>query len=953
MGKKKTSGHNLKRENSELRKKIKSLEARIAQLENPSGEDLLLNEQIRYIFNSLPLGMALVRDRIFITVNQRFCQLTGYSEEELIGQNTRMLYSNLWDYEFIGREKYKQLENSNTAETETTWQRKDGTILNIALRLSLYNQSDPSQGVIFSAEDITSLKKTRLELENSEARMKAIFNNAPDIIYLCNTEGTIVEGNPALAHILNIPTSQLPGLNFLKLGLFDEDGNILAQKLLYCSSIGQATGPDRLKITVPGTGKTAHVELLTYPIVLDGKRLMLGIARNLTNWIRQEELKFVSEQRVAMHMNQTAIAVIEWDLDFKITQWNPGAEKMFGYTKKEALGKGLELILPNYTPSLNEKIRNRIIQGNARDAVSNWNRNKKGDLLFCKWINTALRDEKNEIVAFASLGFDITHTVRSEKIQRILLNIANAVSTSFSLLDFLNHVENQLSDLITTQNLFVSLYQPASNTIKTIYPAQPHQLPVTISAEKSLAEIVIRKRQTLAASDVKINRLIESNELLPLNPIPKMWIGVPLINNRSILGVIGVQSFEKRRAFRKADLRLLELVSTQVALSIQQKNTELEMSKAYEKAKESERLKSAFLANISHEIRTPMNGILGFVNLLKSEDLTADNRRKYLEIIEESSIRMLGLINNLIDISKIEAGIITANNTHFNLGELIENLVSFFKPEIKEKQLEFEYSIPASLNDVIIYSDSQKVHSILSNLIKNAIKYTHEGKINFNVVPSGKNIRFEVVDTGVGIRKEEYSKIFQRFTQVGTRNFNNLEGVGLGLAISKAYAETLNGKIWLNSEYGKGSTFIFELPVIETSYQTPTENSPQNPQIHTQMKKKILIADDEAINQRLFGYMLKGIADELTFVGDGTQAVETFKNDPSYNVILMDLKMVNMDGYEATSEILNLSPEAKVIALSAFPAYQEKQKALDHGFSDYISKPVSKESLIETVKKYL
>jgi signal transduction histidine kinase len=234
--------------------------------------------------------------------------------------------------------------------------------------------------------------------------------------------------------------------------------------------------------------------------------------------------------------------------------------------------------------------------------------------------------------------------------------------------------------------------------------------------------------------------------------------------------------------------------------------------KAKEKAEESDRLKSAFLANMSHEIRTPMNGILGFAELLKEPELTGEEQHKYIEIIEKSGARMLTIIHDIIDISKIESGQMDICLLTININTKIDYLYHFFLPEVQAKRTKLELKTEVPEKAAIINTDSEKINSILTNLIKNAIKFTSTGTIVFGYRKKADYLKFFVKDTGMGIDKDRQEAIFERFIQADIYDKQAYQGAGLGLSISKAYVEMLGGKIWVESEPGQGSSFYFTIP---------------------------------------------------------------------------------------------------------------------------------------------
>jgi signal transduction histidine kinase len=256
----------------------------------------------------------------------------------------------------------------------------------------------------------------------------------------------------------------------------------------------------------------------------------------------------------------------------------------------------------------------------------------------------------------------------------------------------------------------------------------------------------------------------------------------------------------------------VELIGYWIDIS-KRKKADRELVIAKERAEKSDRLKSAFLANMSHEIRTPMNGIMGFADLLKDPDLSEDERNEYIGIIRKSGNRLLNIINDLINISKIESGQMSVKYEETNINEQLDFLFRFFEAETRQKNLEL--SVVKSLKDseCAIMTDKEKVYAILTNLIKNAIKFTEEGAIQFGYFIRGENVEFFVKDTGIGISKENQHAILERFIQVDSGFSSGYEGAGLGLSISKAYVELLGGKIWIESELGKGSAFYFLLPL--------------------------------------------------------------------------------------------------------------------------------------------
>ena len=378
------------------------------------------------------------------------------------------------------------------------------------------------------------------------------------------------------------------------------------------------------------------------------------------------------------------------------------------------------------------------------------------------------------------------------------------------------------------------------------------------------------------------------------------------------------------------------------------KLAELELILAKEHAEESDRLKSAFLANMSHEIRTPMNGILGFAGLLKEAALTGEEQEKYISIIERSGARMLNIINDIISISKVESGQMEISISETNINNQLEFIYTFFKPEADLKGLQISFKNPLSAKDATMNTDREKIYAILTNLVKNAIKFTPAGSIEFGYEKKGDNLEFFVKDTGEGIQPGVTEVIFERFRQGSELLTRNYEGAGLGLSISKAYVEMLGGKIRVESEMGKGSRFYFTIP-----YRTPMEEKMVIKEIvsgtgeESHVKNlKILIAEDDETSAILLTMSVKLFGRDVLQVRTGVEAVEACRNNPDIDLVLMDIKMPDMDGYTATRQIRQFNKEVVIIAQTAFGLTGDREKALIAGCNDYIPKPFNKAALI-------
>jgi PAS domain S-box-containing protein len=390
------------------------------------------------------------------------------------------------------------------------------------------------------------------------------------------------------------------------------------------------------------------------------------------------------------------------------------------------------------------------------------------------------------------------------------------------------------------------------------------------------------------------------------------------------------------------------------------KSIEHELIRSKEKAQESDRLKSAFLANMSHEIRTPMNGILGFAELLKNPMLDSNEMHEYINIIRNSGVRMLNIINDLIDVSKIESGQVNVSISECNINEQIEYIHNFFKPEAEKKGLKIFFVKNISGNKAIISTDREKLLAILANLVNNAIKFTNEGSIEFGYKKVGANIEFYVKDTGIGINMDQKETIFERFSQGSDSLNRNYEGAGLGLYISKIYVEMLGGKIRVESDVRShrvdgGSVFYFTIPYNhEPGKSSDIKNTaPPDEEDFRSENLKVLIAEDDDASVLLISRMIQKISKEILIAKTGLEAVETYLNNPDTDLVLMDIKMAEMDGYEATRQIRQLNRDIVIFAQTAYAQIGDREMAIEAGCNDYISKPIDKNKLFSLIKKHL
>ena len=377
-----------------------------------------------------------------------------------------------------------------------------------------------------------------------------------------------------------------------------------------------------------------------------------------------------------------------------------------------------------------------------------------------------------------------------------------------------------------------------------------------------------------------------------------------------------------------------------------------ELEEQKNKAEESDKMKSAFLANMSHEIRTPMNGILGFADLLKTTDYSSEKHSKFITIIQQSGYRMLDTINSIIEVSKLEAGLEKPIIKEVAIHQILDELYNFFHPEATLKGLDFYFKEEGSTLTNSFYTDEYKLNSILTNLIKNALKFTKKGSIEIRYSLHNNFAEFWIKDTGIGISKEKQDIVFQQFVQADFSHSSGFEGSGLGLSISKGYVDLLKGEITLESEPNKGSTFYVRIPNnIEGQHLNSNIAQKVNLTTPDLSAYNILIAEDDDVSFLYLESILEPISGSILRAKDGIEAIEIAKNTKHIDLILMDIKMPLLNGFEATEKIREFNSQIFIIAQSAFTQENYKEQSKKAGCNGFISKPIHKQKLLSLISK--
>jgi len=784
----------------------------------------------------------------------------------------------------------------------------------------IVNDKNEIIGATGLARNITERKKAEEKLWESEQQFSSIFNTVGDVIFQLAVENEgkyrFISINQAFCNVTGLNQEHVvgkmvnevipePSLTMV-LGNYKkalDENRIVRWEETSVYPKGRLTGEVSIAPVIDNKGRCTH---------------LVGSVHDITERKRMEEALHALSSRQQALLSAIPDIIVEVDKNKKYTWTNLAGSEFFG---EDMVGKEAAFYFEGEQETYG--IVSPLFNGfDDVIHVESWQRRRDGEKRLLSWWCRGLKDDGGNVIGALSTARDITELKREEdalkeseeKYRNIFENIQNVyyeTSMDGTIL------EVSPSIYILSKKLYRREELLGQNMFK-FYP------------EPERRDILIQELQkTERVEDFEIALRNKDGSLIQCSLTCKLVRG----ENKQPRKIIGIMHDITDR-----------------------KRAEKELIIAKERAEESDRLKSAFLANMSHEIRTPMNGILGFAELLKEPNLSGEAQLKYISIIEKSGARMLNIINDIVDISKIESGQMEVFISETNINEQIEYIFTFFKPNVEQKGIRifFKNSLPSK--ETIIKTDREKIYAILTNLVKNAIKFTPAGSIEFGYEKKGKTLEFFVKDTGIGIPKDRLEAIFERFVQADIENKYAYDGAGLGLSITKAYVEMLGGKIWVESEEGKGATFYFTIPYIAKMEENDDVHKKMisgDRELHQNMNLKILIAEDDEASDLFFVSTLNKISHEFFHAKTGIETVEICRKHPDVDLVLMDINMSKMSGYEATRQIRQFNKDVIIIAQTAYALMGDREKAIEAGCNDYISKPINKNELMMIIQKHL
>lgn len=769
-------------------------------------------------------------------------------------------------------------------------------------------------------------------LRQREMRIQKIADSSFDPIYALDREGRFTYVSPAVEALVGVAPREVLGRSFVEF-LGEAEHAKAVETFLQVMHGNQVQGQE-FKL-LRRDGSQVVVEINTSPI-FDGATVIgaQGIVRDIAERKRAEE-------RLAHFcaiVNSTQDAIIGATLDGHITSWNPGAERLYGYTPEEAIGRPLSFLelpdRPCEMPMLLEYIR----QGRA---VSNWETvrcRKDGGLVHVSMTFSPTRDTKGGIIGESLIVRDITERKLAE--------------------EALRQREKRLSSIVQNASDIIYTISPVG-VFTFVSPAWTRRLGHDVAEVEGTSLIRFLHRDDVAVYQAFCQQLLATGD--------------------SQRGVeYRVRHKDGSWHWHRSAISLIHDRDGQPAYYVgvaeditEHKRAEAQLAEAKRAAEAANQAKSEFLTNMSHEIRTPMTAILGYADVLLGYADQPDEIEA-ARTIKRNGEYLLNLINGILDLSKIEVGKTEIERAPCSPVRMVVEVASLMRIPAAAKNLPLDVEFVGPIPEQI-RSDPNRLRQILLNLVGNAIKFTEIGRIQLAIrfthdavgIPL---LQFDVTDTGIGMTDEQIERLFQPFTQVNASACRKFGGSGLGLAISKRLAEMLDGTITVTSLPGLGSTFsltvgtgsldgvrMIEYAAEAVSAILPAESC--EPQSYTRLQGRILLAEDGPDNQRLLAFVLRKAGAQVEIAENGQVAVEMFEAaqaaEKPFDLVLMDIQMPLVDGYEATRRLRALGYQGPILALTAHAMAGDRAKCLAAGCTDYISKPIDKVPFLAMLATYL
>jgi len=813
----------------------------------------------------------------------------------------------------------------------------------------------------------TQVSERTAALSESEARTRAIVEMAADAIISINERGYVVSFNAAAERIFGYEAAEVIGKD-LKMLMPSPHGerhhNYLESYL--CTGDAKVIGHGCEAEAVRKDGMIFPVDVAVSEVILSDRRLFTAIIRDITEQKEAKEKLQASEEKYRNLVETSHDLIWSVDLEGRWTFVNQAAKRILGYEPEEMLGRTFEDFLVPELIEENVQAFRQCLEGKVYSRYETIFRHKNGTRVILSLNAIAIRNEYGEALGATGTIENITDRKLAEETHKRLARAVEATADAIC---------------VTSKDGRIIQINPAFTCI-TGY-SQDEVVGRTSSILKSgqqSASFYAHMQQVVSAGEVWTGRLINRRKNGDLYHAA-LTIS-PIIDARGeITGYVGVQrdvteDIEREQQLHKSNDMLVETLKRERSALLQLEAAMEQLNAAKEEAIAAAQTKSEFLANMSHEIRTPMTAILGFTETLLDPDISPQQQHDAINTVQRNGEHLLQILNDILDLSKIEAGKLNIEHIAYSPFQLLADVASLMRVRADAKGLPLNVEYVGKIPETI-QTDPTRLRQILINLMGNAIKFTEKGCVRLVTrFVSGEGdartkrpvIQFEVIDTGIGMSEEQVERLFQSFTQADTSMTRKFGGTGLGLTISKRLAEALGGNIEVESTLDAGSTFRLTIAcgnmkgvrMTERPEEAATgrfESSKGRSGPSKKISGRILLAEDGPDNQKLISFILRKAGAEVTIAENGKIAFDLAMaardEGRPFDVILMDMQMPILDGYGATRALRCKQYTGPIVALTAHAMTEDREKCLRAGCDSYARKPIDREQLVAMVKSYL
>ncbi|RLD91030.1 MAG: hypothetical protein DRJ09_02345 [Bacteroidetes bacterium] len=863
------------------------------------------------LFMAFPCPAHMVDTKLnIVRTNKKLLELTGKKQEDIVGKKCYEIYQNR-----------KQVCDNCTVkkvlEVNTTVHEEDVHIFAGDKRYfeksayPLYNENKEIVYVVETAKEVTEKVNKQLLIEQGEENFRKFIEESSDLIILFNKKGIIRFVNKqvekygyTLEEILNTSI-----LNYVVRDKAKQTAKLLDD--LFNGKVNSLSFENDILTKEDRVVPMISNDVLIY---FEGEQLDLSVLKDISSLKKIEKQLRDNSETLTNIFNNSVVAIYVQEKDGTFLDVNRAAMAMYGYKSKDQLiGKNPSIISDNTKNDLEEvkKYMELAFKGEAQSFMF-WGKRVDGTS-FPKYVTIEKGSYYGKDVVFA-YAIDITDWHATQK----------------------QLEEREENYRAIVENIHDGLY---------IYNGKELNF-----VNDQLCEIIGFSKEEMFQKDVWNFFHPEDRERIKKNTFARLaGKNIPVVFSSKIITKSGdtkYGEFMVRRITYQGKPAIMGAVRdvTENVMSKQQ------LIEAKDKAEENSRLKSAFLNNMNHELRTPMNAIMGFSELMDKAD--PDQKTQFAGIIRNSAKQLLSLMDDVLYLSRLQSERLPIKNNYFSPCQVVNDIVKMFTVSNQNKNINIVAGNPDNLRNVEIYADESKIRQIITNFTSNAVKHTFEGSVEVGFFIEDKTVEYYVKDTGIGIPKDEQTKIFETFYRGRQSTSAAIRGTGLGLSIAQQIVEQLDGEINLSSDLGRGSYFSFSLPLRGMkTVQTQKTDSSSEKTFKGWENIIVLVAEDDSNNFFFYEAILKKKIKQLDHAWNGRDAVAMTKKN-NYDLIFMDIKMPIMDGLEATRIIKAEFPDLPVIAQTAYTSSEERKSIMDAGCDEYISKPVNKQKLLNILQRY-